>query len=108
MQLREAVSGRGGEESRPRLPRVPHRENTVTGEKTNTGPARPAATSAALDTDVGLLQAISLGRALATNGGDRDLKAVQLNGYPETLSSGARVLIPGKEANEAVLTASRE
>ncbi len=43
-----------------------------------------------VDTDLGLLQAISLGRALATNGGDRDLKTVQLNGYPETLSSGAR------------------
>lgn len=62
-----------------------------------------------VDTDlVGLLQAISLGRALATNGGDRDLKTVQLNGYPETLSSGARVLIPGQEANEAIPTAFRE
>ena len=61
-----------------------------------------------VDTDLGLLQAISLGRALATIGGDRDLKAVQLNGCPETLSSGARVLIPGQEANEVILTASRE
>ena len=61
-----------------------------------------------VDTDLGLLQAISLGRALATNGGDRDLKTVQLNGYPETLSSGARVLIPGHEANDAIPTAFRE
>ncbi len=61
-----------------------------------------------VDTDLGLLRAISLGRALATNGGDRDLKAVQLNGYPETLSSGTRVLIPGQEANEAVLVAFQE
>ena len=42
-----------------------------------------------VDTDLGLLQAISLGRALASNGGQGDLKTVQLKGYPETLSSGA-------------------
>lgn len=61
-----------------------------------------------MDTDLGLLQAISLGRALATNGGKGDLKAVQLKGYPETLSSGAQVLIPDQEANEAILASFRE
>jgi len=61
-----------------------------------------------VDTDLGLLQAISLGRALATNGGDGDLQAVQLKGYPETLSSGAQVLIPDQEANEAILEGFRE
>lgn len=61
-----------------------------------------------MDTDLGLLQAISLGRALATNGGKDDLKAVQLKGYPETLSSGAQVLLPGQQANEAILAGFRE
>lgn len=61
-----------------------------------------------MDTDLGLLQAISLGRALATNGGDGDLQAVQLKGYPETLSSGAQVLIPDQEANEEILQDFRE
>ncbi len=61
-----------------------------------------------VDTDLGLLQAISLGRALATNGGKGDLEAAQLKGYPETLSSGAQVLIPDREANEAILEDFRE
>ena len=61
-----------------------------------------------VDTDLGLLQAISLGRALATNGGKGDLKAVQLKGYPETLSSGAQVLVPDYEANEDILKEFRE
>ncbi len=61
-----------------------------------------------VDTDLGLLQAISLGRALATNSGDGDLQAVQLKGYPETLSSGAQVLIPDQEANEEMLQDFRE
>lgn len=61
-----------------------------------------------MDTDLGLLQAISLGRALATNGGKDDLKAVQLKGYPETLSSGAQVLLPDQQANGAILVDFRE
>ena len=61
-----------------------------------------------VDTDLGLLQAISLGRALAKNGGDDDLKAVQLKGHPETLSGGSQVLIPDQEANEAILADFRE
>ncbi len=61
-----------------------------------------------VDTDLELLQAISLGRALAKNGGDGDLKGVQLKGYPETLSGGAQVLIPDQEANEAILADFRE
>ena len=61
-----------------------------------------------VDTDLGILQAISLGRALATNGGKGDLKAVQLKGYPETLSSGAQVLVPDYEANEKILQEFRE
>ncbi len=49
-----------------------------------------------------------LGRALALRGGEDDLTAVQLKGYPETLSSGAQVLIPDYEANEQILQDFRE
>ena len=37
-----------------------------------------------------------------------DTLAVQLKGYPETLSSGAQVLIPDQEANEEILQDFRE
>jgi LCP family protein required for cell wall assembly len=56
-----------------------------------------------VDTDLGLVQAISLGRALVLRSGEDDLTAVQLKGYPQTLPSGDQVLIPDYEANEELL-----
>jgi anionic cell wall polymer biosynthesis LytR-Cps2A-Psr (LCP) family protein len=61
-----------------------------------------------VDTDLGLFQAISLGRALALRGGEDDLTAVQLKGYAETLPDGAQVLIPDWKANEQILQNFRE
>ena len=61
-----------------------------------------------VDTDLGLVQAISLGRALVLRGGEGDLTAVQLKGYPETLPDGAQVLLPDWEANEEILQDFRE
>ena len=61
-----------------------------------------------VDTDLGLFQAISLGRALVLRGGKGDLTAVQLKGYPETLDNGAQVLLPDWEANEEILQDFRE
>ncbi len=61
-----------------------------------------------VDTDLGLFQAISLGRALVLRGGEGDLTAVQLKGYPETLDNGAQVLLPDWEANEEILQDFRE
>jgi LCP family protein required for cell wall assembly len=61
-----------------------------------------------VDTDLGLFQAISLGRALALRGGEDDLTAVQLKGFPETLPSGDQVLLPDYEANEEILQDFRE
>lgn len=61
-----------------------------------------------VDTDLGVFQAISLGRALVLRGGEDDLTAVQLKGYPETLPSGAQVLLPDHEANEEILQDFRE
>ena len=60
------------------------------------------------DTDLGLFQAISLGRALVLRGDDDDLSAVQLKGFPTTLDSGAQVLVPDWEANEGILQDFRE
>jgi LCP family protein required for cell wall assembly len=98
------------------LDRIERQQNLLTALRSkmlawNTFTKMPAMLKIAnenVDTDLGLLQAISLGRALATNGGKDDLKTVQLKGYPETLSSGAQVLIPDQQANEAVLADFRE
>lgn len=61
-----------------------------------------------VDTDLGLGQAFSLGRALIQRGGEDDLQTVQLRGYPETLPNGAQVLLPDWEANEEILQDFRE
>jgi polyisoprenyl-teichoic acid--peptidoglycan teichoic acid transferase len=61
-----------------------------------------------VDTDLGLMQAISLGRALVLRGDDGDLESMQLKGYPTTLPSGAQVLVPDWEANEEILQDFRE
>lgn len=77
--------------------------NTVT-----TLPSVLRIANANVDTDLGLVQAISLGRALVLRGGEGDLTAVQLKGYPETLPDGAQVLLPDWEANEEILQDFRE
>jgi polyisoprenyl-teichoic acid--peptidoglycan teichoic acid transferase len=61
-----------------------------------------------MDTDLGLFEAISLGRALVLRGGDDELTAAQLKGYPTTLDDGAQVLLPDWEANEEILQDFRE
>ena len=61
-----------------------------------------------VDTDLGIVQAISLGRMLVGRGENHEMSAVQLQGTPITLPSGAQVLIPDYEANEAILRDFRE
>jgi LCP family protein required for cell wall assembly len=61
-----------------------------------------------VDTDLGIVQAISLGRMLVGRGGNHEMSAVQLQGTPITLPSGAQVLIPDYGANEAILRDFRE
>ena len=61
-----------------------------------------------IDTDLGLLNAIAIGRALVRNGGAGEVKTLQLRGDPETLPSGAQVLIPNRASNEEVLQHFRE
>lgn len=60
-----------------------------------------------LDTDMGIVQAVSLGRALIGYGADGDMRSAQLKGKPETLPNGDAVLIPDEQANEPILEAFR-
>jgi LCP family protein required for cell wall assembly len=56
-----------------------------------------------VDTDLGIVQSISLGRALAGRGGDGGMSSYQLKGRPETLPNGNQVLIPKERSNERIL-----
>ena len=61
-----------------------------------------------VDTDLGLLNAISIARALVLNGGANEVERVQLKGKPEVLPDGAQVLIPNDRANAQILQQFRE
>ena len=61
-----------------------------------------------VDTNLGIVQAISLGRALAGRGEEGGMKTFQLKGQPETLPSGDAVLVPDGPANEKVLEDFRD
>jgi LCP family protein required for cell wall assembly len=61
-----------------------------------------------IDTDLGIVQAISLGRTLIRYGADGDLSSAQLKGKPETLPNGDAVLIPDAQANESILEDFRD
>ncbi len=54
-------------------------------------------------TNLGVLQAISLGRALVGRGAEGGIKFYELKGNPETLPNGDQVLIPDERANERIL-----
>jgi LCP family protein required for cell wall assembly len=56
-----------------------------------------------VDTDLGIIQAISLGRVLVRHGGKGVLRSSQLKGTPETLPNGDAVLVPDERANERIL-----
>lgn len=56
-----------------------------------------------IDTDLGIVQAISLGRTLIGYGADGGMRSAQLKGEPEILPNGDEVLIPDEQANEAIL-----
>ena len=61
-----------------------------------------------VDTNLGILQAISLSRALAGRGEEGGMKSFQLKGDPETLPNGDAVLLPDEAANEQVLEDFRD
>jgi polyisoprenyl-teichoic acid--peptidoglycan teichoic acid transferase len=71
-------------------------------------PAIIKTTNENVDTDLGIWQAIPLARALILHGRDGDLTSFELRGYPTTLDDGTQVLVPEKDANEAILQKFRE
>src|SRR5919112_58206 len=56
-----------------------------------------------VETNLGFVQTISLGRALVGHSEEGRMKTYQLKGEPEILPNGDAVLIPNEEANERIL-----
>lgn len=56
-----------------------------------------------VETDIGMGEMISLGRALIKSGRNGHMTAVQLKGYPATMPNGNQVLMPDRQTNEAIL-----
>jgi polyisoprenyl-teichoic acid--peptidoglycan teichoic acid transferase len=56
-----------------------------------------------VDTDLGVLQVISLARALVLNGEEGEMSTAELKGAPTYLPNGEQVLMPETKANEAIL-----
>ena len=56
-----------------------------------------------VETNLGVLQAISLARALVLNGEDGKMSTSELKGSPTYLPDGKQVLMPKTKANEAIL-----
>ncbi len=61
-----------------------------------------------VDTNLGIVQAISLGRALGGHGEDGGMRSYQLEGRREVLPNGDQVLLPDERANERILSKFRE
>ena len=56
-----------------------------------------------VQTNLGVFEAISLGRALVGRGREGGIRFYQLKGKPETLPNGSQVLVPEEQANERIL-----
>ena len=56
-----------------------------------------------VETNLGIEQAISLGRALVGRGKNGGMRSYQLKGKPEILPNGDAVLVPNEQANEKIL-----
>src|SRR5215207_10512151 len=61
-----------------------------------------------VETNVGPVEAVSLGRALVMHDGQGRIYTAQLRGTPTTLPNGDQVLLPDYAANETLLRAFRE
>jgi polyisoprenyl-teichoic acid--peptidoglycan teichoic acid transferase len=61
-----------------------------------------------VDTNLGIVQAASLGRALVGHGEVGGMKSYQLKGKPEVLPNGDAVLVPDERANQRVLEHFRD
>jgi len=56
-----------------------------------------------VETNLGIVQAISLGRALVGHGKNGGMRSYQLKGKPEIMPNGDAVLVPDEQANERIL-----
>jgi anionic cell wall polymer biosynthesis LytR-Cps2A-Psr (LCP) family protein len=56
-----------------------------------------------VETNLGFQEALSLGRALISQGRDAQMTAVRLEGTPHTLPNGVQVLVPNAATNDAIL-----
>lgn len=56
-----------------------------------------------VDTNLGIDQTISLGRALVGRGKSGGMRSYQLKGKPEILPNGDAILVPEEQANERIL-----
>ena len=61
-----------------------------------------------VDTNLGIVQAVSLGRTLVGHGEDGGMKAYQLKGKPKVLPNGDAVLVPDERANQRILKNFRD
>lgn len=61
-----------------------------------------------VDTDLGVLHAISLARALVLHGEEGEMSTAELEGHPTKLPDGEQVLMPETKANEAILQDFRD
>jgi LCP family protein required for cell wall assembly len=61
-----------------------------------------------VDTDLGVLHAISLARALVLHGEEGEMSTAELEGHPTNLPDGEQVLMPETKANEAILQDFRD
>ena len=61
-----------------------------------------------VDTDLGVLQAISFARALVLHGEEGEMSTAELDGHPTYLPDGEQVLMPETKANEAILQDFRD
>jgi polyisoprenyl-teichoic acid--peptidoglycan teichoic acid transferase len=60
-----------------------------------------------VETDLGVDETVSLGRAMLQNDEDGTMSATQLTGTPDTLDDGTQVLIPNDEENQRILAPFR-
>lgn len=56
-----------------------------------------------VETDIGIVQAISIGRTLIRYGDHGGMRSAEVEGEPEVLPNGDAVLVPDERANEAIL-----
>lgn len=61
-----------------------------------------------VETDMGVREAVTLGRVLLEHGRGARMSATQLRGIPETLPDGEQVLRPDQQANQALLREFRD